>query len=258
MSRKKTLWFGTTEHREWVMCPDQGLEMAAVGWNASGTYQNGGAWSRSSETTHREYSATFSGDYGDVQDVLDFVEGQFGPGPYYFVDPFSQGTNMLPKWIASPRLMASDAPSFLKGVRPTLVDTPANSLRLPTKSAVFTTTALSAFTPFRLAIPDNGSVTLLWWGSSTGTATLRANNLVVPPGVETTVTGPWLDLSLSGIGTITISGIMCQYGTTNFTKFLSGRGATALDKTSTQLTGYSAIRGRVSATLGLLEVGGWK
>ena len=59
MSRKKTLWFGTTEHREWVMCPDQGLEMAAVGWNASGTYQNGGAWSRSSETTHREYSATF-------------------------------------------------------------------------------------------------------------------------------------------------------------------------------------------------------
>ena len=258
MSRKKTLWFGTEEYREWVMCPDQGLEMTSIGWNANGTYMNGGAWSRSSETTHREYSATFSGDYSDIQEVLDITEGLFGPGPYYFVDPFSQNTNLLSKWVAAPRLMANDAPSFLGAVRPTLVDTPANNLRLPTKSALFTLTALSTFKSFRFAVPGNSSVSLLWWGSSTGTATLKANSTVVPPGVPTTIAGPWLDLTLSGVGTITISGVMAQYGASNFTKFQSGRGATALEKSSSQLTGYSAIRGRAAATLGLLEVGGWR
>jgi len=39
--------------------------------------------------------------------------------------------------------------------------------------------------------------------------------------------------------------------------FKSGRGTTSVAVTDTQLTGYTAIRSRVAATVNLLEVGGW-
>lgn len=261
MSRKKTLWFGTEEYREWVMCPDQGLQMNAVRFGNSGTYVNGGAWADSSAASHREYNATFSGNAEDVQQVLDFADGQFGNGPFYMVDPFSQNTNSLAKWVASPRLMAEDAPSFT-ATRPTLTDTPANAVRLPTKSAVFTVNSGASDT-FRFPIPTGFTAHLKWWGSTTGTAALHANTVSLAADTAATRTGAWLDLTLAGTGTITIAGVMCQLRATgdtpapDFAVFKSGRGTTAVAVTGTQLTGYSAIRGRVSATVDLLEVGGW-
>lgn len=261
MARKKTLWFGTEEYREWVLCPDQGLQMNPVGWNENGVFLNGGAWSASSDTTHRTYSANFTGDYETVQAVLDFPAGQFGPGPYYFIDPFSQGSNSISAWLASPRLMATDAPCFTGPVRPTLIDTAANVLRLPTKSAVFTVSPSSDLRTFRYAIPQGFTAHVRWWGSQTGTAALRANGTAVSPVTTVTRTGDWLDLSLAGTGTITISGVMVQLVKTgddpDFSIFKSGRGTTAVAVTDTQLTGYSAVRSRVAATLNLLEVGGW-
>ena len=262
MSRKKTLWFGTTEHREWVMCPDQGMQMNSVGFGTSGTFVNGGAWADSSVSKHREYNATFSGNVEDVQQVLDFTEGQFGPGPYYFVDPFAQYSNALSKWLASPRLMVQDAPSFTKTEQPILLNTPTNTLRLPTKSAVFDLPDAGGLRTFRFAIPSGFTANLKWWGSTTDTAALHANGTAVAVDMAETRTGDWLDLTLSGSGTITIAGIMCQFRPTgtdpDFSIFKSGRGTTAVAVTGTQLTGYSAIRGRVSATMDLLEVGGWE
>jgi hypothetical protein len=262
MARKKTLWFGTEEYREWVMCPDQGLQMNSVGWNDNGVFLNGGAWSANSDTVHRAYSANFTGDYETVQAVLDFAAGQFGPGPYYFIDPFSQGSNSLSAWLASPRLMASDAPCFTGAVRPTLAVTGANALRLPTKSAVFTVGTSSDLSTFRFAVPSGFTAHVRWWGSKTGTANLRVNTTDVAPVTTTTFTSDFLDISLTGTGTITISGIMVQLlatgETPDFSVFKSGRGTTAVAITDTQLTGYSAIRSRVAATLSLLEVGGWE
>ncbi len=261
MARKKTLWFGTEEYREWVMCPDQGLQMPSSGWNENGGFLNGGAWSASSDTTHRTYSANFSGDYETVHQVLDLVSGQFGSGPYYFIDPFAQGTNSLSAWLASPRLMATDAPCFTGPVRPSLATTGANALRLPTKSAVFTVGPSSALKTFRYAIPQGFTAHVRWWGSQTGATVLEFNSTSVAPSTTTTFTGDWLDIELSGIGTITISGIMVQLVKTgdspDFSVFKSGRGTTAVAVTDTTLTGYSAIRGRVAATMNLLEVGGW-
>ena len=260
MSRKKTLWFGTEEYQEWVMCPDQGLQMNSVGYGTSGSFVNGGAWADNSATRHREYSAVFSGVAEDVQAILDFTEGQFGTGPFYMVDPFSQNTNSLAKWIASPRLMAEDAPSFTK-VRPTLTTTGANALRLPTKSAVFTLGSGDTFKTFRFPIPSGFTANVKWWGSVTGTAVLKFGGSSLAPSTAGTRTGSWLDVTLGGVGTATISGIMCQLRPTgdaaDFSVFKSGRGTTAVAVTGTQLTGYSAIRGRVSATLDILEVGGW-
>ena len=261
MARKKTLWFGTEEYREWVMCPDQGLQMNSAGWNENGVYLNGGAWSSSSDTVHRTYSATFSGDYEAVQAVLDITEGQFGSGPYYFIDPFSQGTNSLSKWLASPRLMASDAPCLTGVVRPTLAVTAANTLRLPTKSAVFTVSTSSDLRSFKFAIPEGFTAHVHWWGSATGTGALQVNSTTIAPASTHTFTGDWLTIALSGTGTVTISGIMVQLlktgETPDFSVFKSGRGTTSVAVTDTQLTGYTAIRSRVAATVNLLEVGGW-
>ena len=257
---KKTLWFGTEEYREWVTCPDQGLQMNSVGWSVNGTYVNGGAWADGSAAKHREYSATFSGDNEDVQRVLDFTEGMFGDGPFYMVDPFSQFTNSLAKWVAAPRLMHLGAPSFTYTL-PTLAITTTTGLRLPTRSAVFTLPDSVNVRTFRFPIPDGFTANLKWWGSATGSAALHANGSAVAANTAVTRTGAWLDLTLAGSGTITIAGIMCQLRPTgdapDFSVFQSGRGTTAVAVRSTQLTGYSAIRGRVSATMDLLEVGGW-
>jgi hypothetical protein len=262
MARKKTLWLGTEEYREWVMCPDQGLQMNSVGWNENGTYLNGGAWSTSSDTIHRTYSANFTGDGEDVNAVLDLVSGQFGPGPFYFIDPFSQGSNSLTKWLAAPRLMSSDAPCFTGAARPSLVDTAANALRLPTKSAVFTVNTSSDLHTFRFPIPDGFTANVQWWGSTTGSGALRVNSTIVYPVSPYTFTGSWLDIALGGTGTVTVAGIMAQLLPTgsapDFSAFKSGRGTTAVAVTDTQLTGYSAIRSRVAATMNLLEVGGWQ
>ena len=260
---KKTLWFGTEEYQEWVKCPDQGLQMNSTGRSVNGSFDNGGAWSDRSATLHRNYSATFSGDISEVSQILDFEAGVFGPGPFYLVDPFSQRTNILTKWISAPRLMAQDAPSFTKSTRPTLVTTGANGLRLPTRGAVFTLPDAKGVRSFRFPIPSGYTAYIKWWGSQTGTAVLTCNATEVDPDTVYTKTGPWLDITLGGTGTITIYGMVVQLrpttgpDTPDFHVFYPGMGTTALDITGTQLTGYSAIRGRVSATVDMLEVGGW-
>ena len=257
----KTMWFGTDEYREWVMCPDQGLQMNSVGYGNLGTFVNGGAWSAQSATKHREYNATFTGAANNVQKVLDFVDGQFGHGPFYMLDPFSQATNILPKWLAAPRLMVEGAPSFTKAVLPVYTTTGANSLRLPTKGATFTVPDSEGLRSFRFPIPSGWTMHVKWWGSATGATELRANGTAVAPDTAETRTGDWLDLTLAGNGTISITGIMVQAKPTgdspDFSVFESGKGTTALDVRGTQLTGYSAVRGRVSATIDLVEVGGW-
>lgn len=267
---KKTMWLATEEHGEFVLCPDSPLTMTPTGWRNDGMFLNGGGFTSKSITTHRRGQASFSGDVEDVQGVLDFVAGQFGSGPFHMVDPFSY-KNILPPWIAAPRLMGVDAPSFTVdsdqiNIRPTLEDTAPNSVRLPSKSAEFTVSSSVDSRSFSFVVPDDYSAKLFWWGSVTGGGVLQIDTDTIPPGSATSeIPAGKYDLSVTydtTPGTVLISGIVVQLqrpgGTWDFSKFYSGRGTTEVDLFVSQYTGYSAIRGRVSATVDIVEIGGWK
>lgn len=274
MSTEKTLWLATDERGEFVKCPDQGMPMSSVGWFSTGNYLNGGAYSDKSASTHRTYQPVFTGTQDDVQDVLDYPQGLFGNGPFYMVDPFAQ-SNILPRWLSVPRLMALDAPTFQRDsnglyVRPTLTTTGANALRLPTKSAVFTFGGAETGYLFKFAHPPGFNLQFCWWGSRTGGAHIKLNGIdrdtqgtpvQINDGSQVNSMFTTVQLTAASAGTLTISGIMVQLRKTgktfDFSRFISGRGTTQVDMNVTQVTGYSAARDRISVTLDVTEVGGW-
>lgn len=215
----RQIYFGTREYMRWIKCPNSGMGMNRVGWSANGTYINGGGWSRSSATTHYEPSLTWSFlNHRELREVMDFYLGAHGPGPFYWLDPFSMGTNVLPVHWSVPRLAADDAPSLVRGRRPTLTPTAPNSISLPSQTATYEFKADAQFDSVWIPCPENFSVHVAAWGSSAGTATLVAGGedvALTPTAVSeptwTSIPGTaGVTLSASGVGLLSLAGVMVQ------------------------------------------------
>ena len=111
-------------NHKWVKTPLTPLTRTPVGWGASGTFLNGGAYALSSKTRHYEISAQWMGTQEEIASVIDEIDtGE----PIYLTDPFSYA-NILPHWLAKPQAMTKDAPYFT-AVRPTLTATPVEDSR---------------------------------------------------------------------------------------------------------------------------------
>jgi hypothetical protein len=287
VTTSKQMWMGTAEHMVLVPCPDTGLTMGAEGWQTSGTYLNGGAYLRGSQTTHRTYQATWSMiSREDAAKIEDIYRGAYGDGPVYMQEAFTVG-NLLPYYVSVPRLQAKDAPTLLpEGRRPTLIDTFNNTQDFPSRSAVFQLTGNRAVDMPKVYIPNpsKGSVVFGVYGTTpTGTASVRirpvgsdSTGMALPVLPTDTPMGPGMsglggdsgyELFLYGEGTITIAGIVAISAPTGIDEayygksFISGRGTSGMRfNGGLNITGYSAPSAKdfVSVSASLLEVGAWE
>jgi hypothetical protein len=167
-------YFGTAERMAWLPCPNTGMTANLVKWRTSGTFLNGGAYTRSSSTGHLEYSMAWpvmSTD--DAYSLLDYFNGMYGEGPYYFLDPMAMAFNILPSWLAEPRLQTQDAPTMVTGVTPTLSSLVAVTNGYPGRTASYTLTASQTGVGFTFPVPPGYAFRFGWHGTASGTARVR-------------------------------------------------------------------------------------
>lgn len=134
------MYFGTREHMTDVRCPAINVVRNREKWTTSGTYLNGGGFSRASAYSHATYSIGWNLMPPDeARKILDFYNGNYGQGPIYFLDDFALQGNVLPLHWSVPRLTAKDAPPLVKGI--SVSETPLapvnNAGGYPSSSATF-------------------------------------------------------------------------------------------------------------------------
>lgn len=180
------MYFGTRERMTWVKTPAIDAGIGKGRWTSNGTFINGGAYSRSSTTGHKRYTFAWNlASQEEIYNIIDYADGLYGDGVMYFLDPFAKATNVLPQWWAAPRIQAEDAPPLTKEVRPTLVQTAANSNGYPTQSAVYNFTENSVFDEVYVPVPPGEAFHFGAHGSATGTAQILLNPEGAPePTVE--------------------------------------------------------------------------
>lgn len=269
------MYFGTRERMTWIPCPAIDADLSKAGWAATGRYLNGGGWVRRSATAGKVYRFSWNlTTQAELRKFLDYADGLYGQGPFYFIDPFAT-ENVLPAYWASPRLAALDAPPLVIDQRPELVDTPENTYGYPTKSAVYTFDADDEFAELWIPIPEGYSLHVGVHGSATGDAGVRVTPQDSTPTTPALlgVTTPELTnhvvsgvrsatLSVAGTGTLTLAGVVAallpdgQPAPTGY--FPSGQGHSGCDfENYPSVNGYSAALDKVGATATLIEVGAW-
>lgn len=135
----RTMYFGTREKMRYIPCPQSGFDTSEKGWNERDDYLNGGAFTRKSFATHKEYNFDYNPTHSRdaIRVITDYSSGLYGKGPFYFHSPEALDKNVLPQFWASPMLGGLDAPILLGDAAPTVVDTPDNDLNYPIKSAQY-------------------------------------------------------------------------------------------------------------------------
>ena len=273
---RATMYFGSRERMAWVKCPAIDSTISKIRWNAKSDFLNGGATVRNSSTGHKEYQFSWNlASAEDIHSIVDYADGLYGNGPFYFLDPFAENTNLLPQYWATPRLAVDDAPPFTLDKRPTLVDTATNTFNYPTKSAVYTFITGDTFTSLWIPVPAGYTFHFGAHGTATSTAAViltpdggsaSAVTLLTPTTstrTNTSITSTTgVTISFQGAGLLTLAGMMAQVlpnGQTVPTgNFISGRGNSGVQFLgSPVLNGYSSALDKQSANATLVEIGAW-
>lgn len=267
----KTVWFGTEERMTWVPAPaaGPGVGRSPSKWRAGGQYLNGGQWRKESVVGARTCSLQWPIMTGEkVRKITAYLDGSYGLGPFYYSDPFAEGVNSAPQWLAAPWLAVEGAPS-LYGTIPTKVTTPVNTYDYPSYGAQYTVAGASP-KKIRLPVPDGMTAYIGAHGSASG-GEFRVNGvaqtlLAVTTSTLTnsTVVGPtFLDVDLAGTGTITLYGVVIRLLPTGSSaptgSWVKGEGYTGLRiDNDYQLTGYSSVQDREALSVDLVETSPWE
>lgn len=193
------MYFGTREHMTDVRCPAINVVRNREKWTTSGTYLNGGGFSRASAYSHATYSIGWNLMPPDeARKILDFYNGNYGQGPIYFLDDFALQGNVLPLHWSVPRLTAKDAPPLVKGI--SVSETPLapvnNAGGYPSASATFAWTGTPNSDSVWIPVPPGQNFYFGVRGSRTGTAEITMTrdkpnfntftNLITNPSMEAT------------------------------------------------------------------------
>ena len=273
----KTMYFGSRERMAWVPCPKIDVDLSKTGWSTSGKYLNGGSYVRRSATGAKSY--TFSWNLASAEDihkVLDYADGVYGSGPFYFLEPFAQDTNLFPQYWASPRLATLDAPSLIRDKRPTL-SPGVPSLDYPAPSTNYTLADGDTFRQLDIPVPPGYALHVGIHGFSTGTAAVvvgAGESPAVPMTLLSKTTtvrtnyivsgddAGWAHITLSGVGQLSLYGMIAQIRPIGDTVpeggFISGRGHSGCEFDGfPSVNGYSAALDKQGATALLTEVAAW-
>lgn len=280
----RLMYFGTRERMTWVKCPAFNADLSKNKWNTSGTYLNGGGYVRDSVTGHKVYNFAWNLTRSEtIREIMDYAAKIYGDDLIYFLDPFAVTTNILPIYWSAPRLAREDAPSLIRDTRPTLVDTGANTLAYPTKSAVYTIKSDSVVKELYIPVPDGYAFHIGVHGTSTGTAAVQVLRVAANGSNGSTVNVPMNSVTseqrtsteisnvsgvivrLTGVGVLTLAGMIAQIRPIGESvpsgNFISGQGNSGVrfDGEPT-VSGYSSPEAQdlQSASALLREVGAWQ
>jgi len=268
------LWFGTRSYMQYVPQPAYNADFSKVGWSAESQYKSGRAGVRTSLASHKVYNMSWNLASRDaLRPITDYADGVYGEELIYFLDPMTMDKNVLPQHWAFPASACSDAPPLIKNQIPVQVATPANGLAYPVKSAQYTVAGSSE--KVYIPIPPGYVAWVGVHGSATGSAAVTvtpdggaASNVALLSVTSTTrvnkqITGTGFELSLTGTGTLTLSGLVVQVLLSGVTPdvggFISGQGHSGCKFASQPVqTAYSAALDKVGMTAKLVEVDSWE
>lgn len=278
-------WFGNRNRMVAIPPFNAGASYGRQGHFASMDFSNGGAHRRRSLSGARTYGLEWAPKYtrDQLRPLTDFYEGVYGPGPYYWLDPYAADKNVLAQSWATPSLGGYDGVILSNRVRrPALVSTSANSLGYPAESAVYEmTTAEGLGASHWVPIPQGYTAWVGVHGSYSGvgvrvrpttgpgtygaTVTPVALSVLTETRVNTSFSSAsftGIELTLSGNGSCVLSGIIVQVlptGTTPATGgFISGQGHSGCEFDSyPAIEAYSAAMDKMGATADFTEVGQW-
>lgn len=141
------IYFGTKATLQWITAPSIDVPAGKMDWNSRTKLLNGGNYVRRSATAAREYAFTWSLRTRDqLRPILDYADGLYGSGFFYYLDPFQQDRNVLPQYWASPYLNSIDGPLSTPTARPALTDHVTSTNGYPSRSGGITGTK-SIFIP---------------------------------------------------------------------------------------------------------------
>lgn len=111
------MYFGNRARMTWVKCPDSGMGMGGSRYSSEGVFLNGGAFVRNSATGHRAYDMSWNFLRADEKDAIrSYLDGVYGTGLLYFLDPFAMRRNVLPTAWAAPGVAVDGGPRLLGGM----------------------------------------------------------------------------------------------------------------------------------------------
>lgn len=273
MDRK--VYFGNDTKQVWIPAPQTGMDASSAGWVAEGLTTDGRAFVRRSKASHRRFNPSWLGSMNSedlttsLNTIKDFADGIYGPGPFFWNDPYATKSNLFsPGWSAPFTTIDGDWPAICPdgvGVTKETVTTASisslvgnNTYGYPSRAAKFIApgTPTAESNKFTFYIPSGYT---LWIGlhghhGSTGAAfakpykngTAGTPVTVTPLGVNTgsrvntsissTVADKvefYLAKTASSPCTFHIVGLIAQLlptGTSPDTgNFVSGRGTTGLE-----------------------------
>lgn len=171
------VYFGNVNKQMWLKAPKTGLQVQSEGWTSESKYLNGTAAVRRSRASHRRYSPSWFGsmnseDGSSIYAIKDFVDGVYGDGPFYFVDPYAIDQNVMPTHWAAPHLTEKDWPSLVDSNITTTFDSFTYGNSYPSKHAIYTVPANYASTKkLTLIIPQGYKLHFGWHGTADSAST---------------------------------------------------------------------------------------
>ena len=290
---RRKVYFGNAQSQSWIPAPLTGLKVDSTGFLVENQLLNGRSHVKRSGGNHRSFTASWTGSLNaearedSLHTIKDYADGIYGPGPFYWLDPYAIETNLLAPHWASPMLSLSDWQSICSIGTAELVDTPSNTKNYPYKSLSLTLTEQEASTiKHTIVIPEGyklhfgvhgqlvsggATVTLAQYPRSGGSvvnanAAILANNTAIRTNtqvngntyshVEIFIQNPSStdsELILSGM----IAQVLPETDSVEQGDFWSGRGTTGLEFTQLpSLEYYSAAinDGQVGLSANFKEV----
>lgn len=287
MSDKK-MWFGNRNYMQWVPCPQSGATYGLSGSQQGSSYLSGGQFVRNSVNKAKTFNFSWSlTERDNIRSITDYVEGVYGKGAIYWVDPFTMDKNALAQSFATPSIGGYDGPILAGEERPELVATPVNGLGYPTQSARYDISAGAYTKKHWIPIPPGHTAWVGAHGVPESTLGLRVQptngmtpvgapvDLDVEPvtstarvtmGFPADTPNAGIEVSLAtpdaGSGYITLSGVIVQILKSGVTPepggFISGQGHSGCDwQTLPSREAYSAAMDLVGLSAQLVETEQW-
>nr|DAW17422.1 MAG TPA: hypothetical protein [Caudoviricetes sp.] len=212
-----SVYFGNATKQTWIKAPRTGMTGSSANWSAQGVLLSGKAYVKRSTASHRRFDMSWLGPKNDsdsekaLQTIKNFADGVYGPGPFFWVDPFAIDQNLFsPAWATSFLSVNSDWETIFSDssvMNKTTVTTASlsgtignNTYDYPLFTAQFsnTTTALIQSNSFTFYIPDGYT---LWLGAHGSTT--ASGGVFAKPYNAAGVAGTVVPLTMLGVNTST-------------------------------------------------------
>lgn len=191
-----TIYFGNRQKQTYIPAPDVGMAWSNVKRSNLIALEGGGVYVDDSKASHREGVAEWSTQNpASFRVVKEFLDGVWGPGPFYWVDPFAADTNLLsPAW-ATPGIIADgDWPEIYTAPRVSAPTATPGLLGLPTRTVTYAPTNLSTDAAptrrFTILIPPGYQLAFGCHGWRTGSAVVAVRSTMANGTQSTTTFAP--------------------------------------------------------------------